>query len=81
MDEPEFPPIDFTTLVLSMSTNCMAHLGEAPHGQVNLPMAQQMIDILDLLERKTAGNLTGEEERILSQVLVDLREAFGSHAA
>ena len=74
-------PIDFTTFVLSMSTACMGHLGEAEGAQVNLPMAQQTIEILEMLEGKTTGNLTGEEERILTQVLADLREAYASHAA
>jgi len=78
------PPIDFTTLVLSMSTACMANLGETSgpeKGLVNLPMAQQSIEILEMLETKTTGNLTGEEERILSQVLTDLRDAYASKSA
>lgn len=68
------PPIDFTTFVLSMSTACMGHLSnaEAP----NVPMARQTLEILELIEKKTAGNLTGEEERILTQVLADLRDAL-----
>jgi hypothetical protein len=39
-------------------------------------MAQQTIEILEMLEVKTRGNLTGEEERILTQVLSDLHDAF-----
>lgn len=77
------PPIDFNTFVLSMSTACMAHLGEieGPDEQgVNLPMARQTIEILEMLEDKTRGNLTGEEERILDQVLVDLRETYEQKA-
>jgi len=74
-DAGGIPPIDFTTFVLSMSTACMSHLDE-DGGASNLPMAQQTIEILEMLEAKTAGNLTGEEERILHQVLVDLREAY-----
>jgi hypothetical protein len=73
------PPIDFTTFVLSMSTAFMAQIGEVegPEGeQVDLPMAKQTLEILEMLEEKTEGNLTGEEERILSQVLGDLREAY-----
>lgn len=75
----EIPPIDFNTFVLSMSTACMAHLGEVegpPGSGVDLAMAKQTIEILEMLEGKTQGNLTGEEERILSQVLTDLREAY-----
>lgn len=78
-DDDAIPPIDFNTFVLSMSTACMAHLGEVsgPEGaEVDLPMAKQTIEILEMLELKTQGNLTGEEERILSQVLSDLRDAY-----
>jgi hypothetical protein len=78
-DEDEIPPLDFTTFVLSMSTACMAHLGEVEGpegGPIDLPMAKQTLEILEMIEVKTEGNLTGEEERILSQVLADLREAY-----
>ncbi len=80
----EYPPIDFNTFVLSMSTACMAHLGEvegAGADPVNLPMAKQTIEILEMLEEKTAGNLSGEEERILGQVLGELRDAYDAKAS
>jgi hypothetical protein len=74
------PPIDFTTFVLSMSTSCMVLLGEidSPEGgrQTDLAMAKHNIEILEMLAIKTEGNLSGEEERLLDQVLVDLRNAF-----
>ena len=76
----DVPPIDFTTFILSMSTSALVHLGEAyepgSEPQLNLPMARQTIDLLGLLEDKTRGNLTGEEERLLHQVLFDLRMRF-----
>ena len=56
------------------------HLGLVPgnddKGEVNLPMARQTIDCLAMLEEKTKGNLTGEEERLLSEILYDLRMRF-----
>ena len=82
--EPPIPPVDFTTFALSMSTACMAHLGEieGPDGQEpNLAMARQTLDILQMIEDKTRGNLSGEEERILSQVLADLSAAIESKSA
>jgi hypothetical protein len=39
----------------------------------DLPAAKHMIDLLAILEAKTKGNLTGEEERLLRQLLFDLR--------
>jgi hypothetical protein len=54
------------------------HLGEAPHPEgntveLNLPLAKQTIDLLGLLEERTKGNLTGAEERLMTQILFDLR--------
>ncbi len=74
----ELPRIDFTTFVLSLSHSVLVHLGDAPNPvdgtpDQNMPMARQTIDLLGLLEQKTRGNLTGEEERVLQQVLYDLR--------
>jgi hypothetical protein len=53
-------------------------LGDAPDpsGHVsppNLELARQTVDLLVLLEEKTRGNLTGQEEHVLSQALYDLR--------
>lgn len=80
----QYPPIDFNTFVLSMSTSALVHLGEDLLGEgnaeVNLPLARQTIDLLGILEHKTKGNLTGEEERLLSQVLYDLRLRYVSIA-
>ena len=72
------PGIDFNTFVLSLSASALVHLGavELEGGEAaerNLPLAVHTIDCLAMLEEKTAGNLNGEEERLLSQVLEDLR--------
>ncbi len=73
------PPVDFTTLVLSLSTSAFVQLGVTPGaspGEQNIPMAKHTIDLLAMLEEKTRGNLTGEEERLLSEVLYDLRMRY-----
>jgi hypothetical protein len=71
-------PIDFTTFVLSLGSSAFVHLGDAPHPEsrqteVNLVLAQQTIDLLGMLQEKTRGNLTPEEERFLQSLLSDLR--------
>jgi hypothetical protein len=75
------PGIDFATFVMSLSHSVVLHLGEVPHPETNkvetnLPLARQTIDLLGVLEEKTKGNLTGDEERLLTQVLFDLRMRF-----
>ena len=73
------PAIDFNTFILSLSTSALMHLGELPEMKEagkNLALAKQSIDCLVLLEEKTKGNLTGEEERLLSEILYDLRMRF-----
>jgi hypothetical protein len=78
-DDTKAPDIDFNTLVLSLSTSALMHLGKLPDAEdvtVNLAHAKQSIDCIALLEDKTRGNLTGEEERLISEVLYDLRLRF-----
>jgi hypothetical protein len=81
-DQETFPQIDFATFVLSLSHSALMHLGEAPDPDTNetarldLGLAKQNIDILGMLEEKTKSNLTGDEERLLAQVLFDLRMRF-----
>ncbi len=75
------PRIDFATFILSLSHSALMHLGEAPNpetGKVeqNLPLARQTIDLIGMLEEKTKGNLAGDEERLVGQILFDLRMRF-----
>lgn len=78
------PTLDFNAFVLSLGSSAIIHLGEAPDptnekkGEPNLPMAQQSIDLLALLQEKTRGNLTADEARFLEQMLYDLRILFVS---
>ena len=79
--EDSLPTIDFSTFVLSLSHSALMHLGEAPHpedGKVekSLPLARQTIDLIGLLEEKTKGNLSGDEERLVHQILYDLRMRY-----
>jgi len=72
------PPADFATLVLSLGSSAVMYLGQSdePDGKKaprNLPMAKHAIDLLTVLEEKTKGNLSSEEEQILESLLFDLR--------
>jgi hypothetical protein len=74
-------PIDFATLVMSLASAAMMSMGRMADPatgtvQKNLAVAQQNIDIIALLKEKTRGNLTAEEERIVEQVLYELRLTY-----
>jgi hypothetical protein len=80
-ESDELPAIDFATFVLSLSHSALVHLGDAPDPSGgpalrDVAMAKQTIDLLAVLQEKTEGNLTGEEERLLDQVLYDLRMRY-----
>jgi hypothetical protein len=74
--------INFAAFVLSLAHTAAVHFGDIPDpvsgqaGEPNLPAAQQMIDILSLLEAKTRGNLSAEERQLLEQLLFELRMRY-----
>jgi hypothetical protein len=75
------PPIDFVQFIISLASSAMIHLGDAPHPvdgktQEDFGAAQQTIDILSILEEKTRGNLSAEEESLLKNILSDLKIRF-----
>jgi hypothetical protein len=75
------PEISFTNLIISLSTSALIQLGEIQDPltqQVakNVPLAKQTIDLIGMLKEKTKGNLTPEEEKILENILYDLRMRY-----
>jgi len=76
--EPPLPAINFSTFVVSLNASALLNLGaieDPATGQTDkdLTMAKQTIDILSMLEEKTAGNLSTEESNLLKSILYDLR--------
>lgn len=81
--ERETPPteINFSAFLMSLSTEALVHLGEMAdpaNGEQrrDLPMAQQLIDILGMLRDKTRGNLDDDERALLDAILFDLRMKY-----
>jgi len=78
----ESTEVSFTGFIISLAHTAAVHFGDLPEpgtdqpGAPNLPAAQQIIDILTLLEQKTRGNLTAEERQVLEQLLYELRMRF-----
>lgn len=78
-DAYPLPPASFEFLVLSIRTQAEVQLGLLHFGdpqdrpQPNLPLARHSIDLLGLLQDKTKGNLSLEEQRLLENSLTELR--------
>jgi hypothetical protein len=73
--------ISFETFVLSLGTATFVALGELENPvtkkkELDLASAKHNIDILDILEIKTKGNLTEREERLMREVLYEVRLKF-----
>ncbi len=71
----------FATLVSYLSTTAMFQLGLLPGpGGERIPTdfvnARRTIDLLEVLQEKTRGNLTEDESRMLEEVLYELRISF-----
>lgn len=78
--------INFASFVFSIASSAFVHLGEeadplSGETRVSLPMAKQTIDVLSILEQKTKGNLTQEEEHLLTNLLYALRMKYVEAAA
>ena len=68
----------FQGLVLSLAAATMQHLGKTLSPvtnkiEKNLPAAQSTIDMLDMLEAKTKGNVSEQEAKLLKSILAELK--------
>jgi hypothetical protein len=95
-DRPEEPPTtfgepeglpDFISLLVSLGAQASALLGlggrpdEKDHElPVDLPGARGIIGLLEMLERKTEGRRTPEEDQVLAGLLYELRMAYLARA-
>ncbi len=75
------PSVSFISLILSLNTTALFHLGELPHpetGQkiMDFELARHTIDTLSMLEVKTKGNLEKDEQELLDKVLYELQMRF-----
>lgn len=79
--EPRYPlpPASFEFLTLSLTTQAQVQLGIMHFGppeekpEPDLDLARHSIDLLAMLQEKTRGNLTLEEQRMLENSLTELR--------
>ena len=79
-------PVTFSSFVISLGSSSLMLMGEQldpqqPPMPPNLPQAKDIIDLLSVLEEKTKGNLTTEEQAVLRDMLYALRMKYVSLAA
>ena len=81
METPE-TGINFSGFILSLATTAAVHFGDiadpntGSHAEPNLPAAAQMIELIALLQEKTKGNLIEPEERLVDDLLYELRVRY-----
>ena len=74
--------VSFIRFVFSLAHNAAVYFGDAPDPNTGQPMqpnlegARHMIEILEMLEGKTRGNLSAEERHFLEQIIYELRLRF-----
>ncbi len=74
----ETPDMQFYQLVLSLQAGAMQQLGKIVSpitGKLDrdLDMAKGTIDLLEMIQRKTKGNLDSDENQLLEHILYELR--------
>ena len=80
-EEPQkvpLPEVSLSSLVFSLSSSALLHLGEIADPQTgekkeDFALAKHSIDTIGMLKGKTKGNLTEEEDKFLESILTDLR--------
>lgn len=76
-------PASFVSFVMSIASNAASALGMMEHPvthqrEVDVELGKHWIDILGMLQKKTEGNLTSQEKRMLEGLLADLRMQYVS---
>jgi hypothetical protein len=79
------PEMTFGTFLVGLSTQALMLLGDIPDPQSGRPQqdlvgAQQLIDIIGMLELKTRGNLDREEAQLIEAILYELRMKYVERA-
>jgi hypothetical protein len=77
--ETPAPAVTFSGFILSLATTAAVAFGDiadpntGERAEPNLPAAAQMIELIAMLQDRTKGNLIEPEERLLDDLLYELR--------
>jgi len=71
----------FAHFISSLAMQALILLGQIPNPvtkkeEKNIPQARFIIDTINMLKEKTKGNLTKQEEELLTHILYDLRVKY-----
>lgn len=77
----ELPHARFDLFVSGLAMEALIAMGDMPHPTTrkqaaNLPQAKYLIDLLGVLEEKTKGNLSVDEDKLLKDALYQLRMRY-----
>lgn len=80
-NDDQLPAVSFETFMLSLGTATLVALGEIENPvtrkkEKDLQAAKQHIDILEMLQTKTKGNLTAQEQSLLNEIVYTSRMKF-----
>ena len=74
------PPVEFSGLILGLSSAALEALGYIEDSNAKRPpnfgLARHNIDIIEMLAKKTDGNLNEQEQTLILSVLHDLRQKY-----
>ena len=82
MAEQDSSDLTFSGFVLSLATTAALHFGDLADPQTgqradpDLDSAKRIIELLEMLQTKTKGNLIPEEDKLLEDLLYELRMRF-----
>ena len=82
MEDSAASDLTFSGFVLSLATTAALHFGDIADpmtgvkGDVDLAAAGRIIELLAMLQEKTKGNLIEQEERLVDDLLYELRLRF-----
>jgi len=76
-------PASFVAFIMSIASNAASALGMMEHPvthqrEVDVELGKHWIDVLGMLQKRTAGNVSPQEKRMLEGLLADLRMQYVS---
>ena len=79
--EPEDLQARFDVFLSGLAMEALIALGDMAHPATrkqaaNLPHAKYLVDLLGIIEEKTKGNLSADEEKLLTDALYQLRMRY-----